>query len=294
MDGTLVAECSRMRIPLAVAALLCALTGCSSEDDDATIAGPPPSEPLVFEASPDTKNELAIERWGFTVDGASATSTYRAYGAKNEVLATVVQKHDAHAFSMSLTSPRGSASENVELSQQTGENGEMQLVVLVTENTFAEGEFPARVLARFKADSESSTSMTTGAGLLTGKSHPLVQIGRVPDPPAASGESGDPLVTHCNEATSRCLIQLIDARNDANGASGTCGLLNRIGMPILACVGAAVVAIESGPGAALACGGAGFTTSAGAEALCVNASLSAQKSAQEFIACDQAACAGGQ
>ena len=272
--------------------LATALAGCSSEDDQ-SMAGAPPDEAVVFVASAETKSDLGIAKWGFATDEAGDLMTYRGYGERNEVLATVVQKLDRsdptkYHFTMTMTGSGASASEKIDFSTHPSEDGkDAILVTLITENTFDDGALPSRVLARFKADSASRSGTTIGSGSLTGKSHPL------------DGTSGG-LVTTCNDTVNRCQSELIDSRIAAAGASGDCGLLKMVGQPLLATVvgagAGALATIWGGPtalgGAALGGGAALVGSGAAAVTQCIASRRDATSAAAELKKCraSQASC----
>jgi hypothetical protein len=279
--------------PVVVSSLVLALAGvlggCASQEDEAPVTvAAPPNEAVVFAASGATKADLGITQWGFATDEAGDLMTYRGYGEKNVLLATVVQKLDRsdatkYHFTLTMTGPKESASEKIEFTAHPTEDGKGGvLVTLVTENTFDEGGVPSRVLAAFKADS-AARSGTVGKGSLTGKSRPL---------------TGSALVTQCNDTVNRCQNELIDSRIAAAGASGDCGLLKTVGQPLLATVvGAgfgALAAWWSGPGivAGAVIGGAAGGVGAGAAAVtqCVASRRDATAAAADLKKCqDQAA-----
>ncbi|MDB4939262.1 MAG: hypothetical protein JWP87_6234 [Labilithrix sp.] len=274
-------------------ALVTALVGCgSSSEEETAVAGPPPNEAVVFDASSDTKADLGIAKWGFATDTDGDLMTYRGYGEKNEVLATVVQKLDRsdptkYHFTLTMTGPKESASEKIDFSTHPSDDGkDAILVTLVTENTFDEGAVPSRVLAHFKADSASRAGTTIGSGSLTGKSRPL---------------DGNQLVTQCNDTVNRCQTELIDSRIAASAASGDCGLLKMVGQPLISTiVGAgagALATLWGGPtavvGAALGGGGALVASGVSAATQCIASRRDATSAAQDLKKCQQeaAACA---
>jgi hypothetical protein len=267
-------------------AALVLLAGCGSPDEETSaVAGPPPNEAVVFDASGDTKSDLGITKWGFATDAAGDLMTYRGYGDKNQVLATVVQKLDRsnaekYHFTLTMTGPKESASEQIDFSSHAADNGkDAILVTLVTENTFEDGGVPARVLAHFKADSNARTGTTVGAGSLTGKSHPL----------------DGTLVTPCSDTVNRCQNELIDSRIAAAGASGDCGFLKLVGQPLISTIigagAGALATLWGGPtavvGAAIGGGAALVGTGAAAVIQCVASRRDATKAAQELQQCQQ-------
>jgi hypothetical protein len=272
---------------IASLAVVAALVGCGSPDDEASVAGPPPNESVVFGASADTQADLGIAKWGFATDDEGDLMTYRGYSDRNEVMATVVQKLDRsdpnkYHFTLTMTGPKASATEKIDFSAHPSDDGkDAILVTLVTENTFDEGSIPSRVLTHFKADS-SARSGTIGSGSLTGKSHPL---------------EGSGLVTQCNDTVNRCQAELIDSRIAAAAASGDCGFLKLVGQPLIAtAVGAgagALATLWGGPTAVVgaALGGGGALAASGVQAVtqCVASRRDATNAAQELRTCQQQA-----
>ena len=275
---------------LAASSLVIALViaGCGDDTSDPAPSGEnaPPSEATVFNASGDTKSDLGIVKWGFATDESGDLMTYRGYGEKNEVLATVVQQMDRtssekYVFTMKMTGPSANASETIEFTARPTDDGQnTAIVMLVTENTFGEGSVPARVLTHFQADSAARTGTTAGSGSLVGKSHPL----------------DDQLVTRCN-ATTNCQTELIDSRIAANAKSSACGLINTVGTPLISCLGGALVggiaAIWTGPGvlagAGIGCAAGGVPAGGVAAAQCAAARRDATKAAEDLRKCQQAA-----
>lgn len=266
-------------------ALVGALVGCGTEGDE-TSGGLPPSEAHVIEASSETKADLGIARWGFATDTDGDVMTYRGYGEKNEVLATVVQKLDRsdptkYHFTLTMTGKDVSASEQIEFSARPAANGvDAELVMVVTENTFEEGAMPSRVLARFKADTADRDGITSGSGSLLGKSRPL--------------DNGQ-LVSSCGDTVDRCQNELIDSRIAAAAASGDCGLIKMVGQPLIATiVGAgagAIGTIWGGPtavvGAAVG-GGAGLVGGAAAAVTqCIASRRDSTAAAEDLRKCRQ-------
>jgi hypothetical protein len=133
---------------IASLAVVAALVGCGSPDDEASVAGPPPNESVVFGASADTQADLGIAKWGFANDDEGDLMTYRGYSDRNEVMATVVQKLDRsdpnkYHFTLTMTGPKASATEKIDFSAHPSDDGkDAILVTLVTENTFDEGTIP--------------------------------------------------------------------------------------------------------------------------------------------------------
>ena len=278
---------------ISLVALAGVLGGCGSQDDGApAVEGAPPNESVVFVASADTKSDLGIAKWGFATDPEGDLMTYRGYGDRNEVLATVVQKLDRsdpnkYHFTLTMTGPKDSASEKIDFSAHPSDDGkDAILVTLVTENTFDEGSVPSRVLAHFKADSGTRTSTTTGTGSLTGKSRPL---------------DGNGLVTPCSATVNRCQNELIDSRIAASAASGDCGLLKLVGQPLLATiVGAgagALATIGGGPtavvGGAIGGGAALGGSGAAAATQCIASRRDATTAAADLQKCQQQAASCG-
>lgn len=258
------------------------VAGCSSDAaaaEDAASA-PPPSEPMLFESSDATKSELGIVEWGFVVDPVRDETTFRGYGPKNEVLATIVQRNESPSpdrltFTMTFTGKDASAREKIDFYLEASAEGRKNLMMNVVENTFRQGELSGRVLRRFEQDGAGAPGTILG-----GSSGALVQK-----------SVGDELVTRCNESVQRCLGPLIDARGDASAAGDACGFLSLVGEPLIVCGVAAGVTAITGPGAGLACLGAGGASVIVNDVKCWNAQSKAKQSRQSFSSCDSQACA---
>lgn len=271
-----------------VIAAVSLVVGCSASEDEK----PAPSEPLVFDATEETKAELAIARWGFVTDPFQDTVTYRGYGENNEVLATVVQKaettSDKHTFTMTMTGPKASARETIEYSIERSASMDAQLMMDVTENTFAEGAVPMRVLIRFQADSATARAKPTPGLLQTAQ---LVSTGN--DLVDVSRET---LVKYCpneqayRDAMGSCSVELVDWRTAASGESGSCSLLKTVRAPLLACGVGAILTSETGPGAILGCLGGGYAGALSAREECAAARKDNSKAREKFDRCFRTFC----
>lgn len=286
---------SFLRSSLAAAsfAFLAVVAGCGGSDaDESATVYPAPKESTVFQAQADTKAELGIAKWGFETDESGDLMTYRGYGADNRVIAEVVQTFDRRNadrwfFTLSAKGSLGEAVSKVEYYTRPAANGkDTEVMMLVTENSFDEATGPGKVLAHFKNDAGKRDSGTvTGGGSLVGKMHPM--------------ENGQ-LVDRCKELTDKCQVALIDQRIAASAASGDCGLLKRVGVPLVSAVVGGLVGAGLGvwaggvgavPGAAIG-GVAGYAGgAAGAELQCAASRRDATAATNELNQCrrDQAA-----
>ncbi|MBS2012722.1 MAG: hypothetical protein JST00_07545 [Deltaproteobacteria bacterium] len=261
------------------------VSGCGSaaaEDEAPTVVHPAPSEDVVFDAQPETKGELGIAKWGFSTDEAGDRMTYRGYGADNEVLTEVVQTLDRSSadrwyFTMKASGKLGSATTKIEYFGRPAANGkDTEIVMLVTETSFEETSGPGKVLTAFKADAVKRGALSAGGGSLVGKSRPMNQ-----------------LVDRCQELVDKCKEALIDQRIAAAAASGDCGLLKRVGVPLVsAVVGGAVggaLTAWTGPGAlagGVIGGIAGYAGgAAGAELQCAASRRDATAATNELNQC---------
>lgn len=232
-----------------------ALVGCGSADEaDQSVAGPPPSEATVFNASADTKKELGIEKWGFDTDESGDNMIYRGYAANNEVLVVVKQTLEATdlmnpRFTMSVSGKLGEAVEKVEWYTKRSDDGTQDIFYTeVKENTFDEAKKPFRVLVRFQADGAARQGGSGNGGSLVTQARPLDE---------------QQLVNPCQELNQRCQVALIDQRIAAAGQSSECGLLKMIGVPIISGGVTAVAGAGIGAGVGLLGGPAAPVTSTG-------------------------------
>ena len=236
-------------------ALAGALVGCGSAGAEEPVAAPAPSDPVVYDASAETKADVGIAKWGFSNDPEKNTTVFRGYGERNELLVEVRQTLDQSDvnnvhFTMTMTGPKATGSEKIDFSAHPSADGKTgEAAMNVVENTFDEGTVGARVLGHMGADAKSkSGAITNGSGSLTGKSQPL---------------DGNQLVTQCNDTVNRCQVELIDSRIAAAGAANDCSLVKRYGYPLVTTIGGALIGglitLETGPGAIVgaAAGGAG-------------------------------------
>ena len=262
------------------------VSGCGAADADDTqsVVNPAPTEDVVFQAQAETRAQLGIAKWGFTTDEAGDHMTYRGYAADNAVVTEIVQtldrsNADRWYFTMKASGSLGSAVEKIEYYGRTAANGkDSEIMMLVTENSFEETSGPGKVLAAFKIDSQSRGGLSAGGGSLVGKVHPL--------------ENGQ-LVDRCQELVDKCQEALIDQRIAAAAASGDCGLLKRVGVPLVsATVGAVVGGVLTawtGPGAAVgaAIGGIGGYAggAAGAELQCAASRRDATAATNDLNKC---------
>jgi hypothetical protein len=284
-------RCFRLS-PYAVSslALVGALVGCGGAgEEQQPVMGPAPSDPVVYDASADTKADVGIAKWGFTSDPDTSTTVFRGYGERNELLVEVrqtLERPDMYneRFTMTMSGAKATGSEKIEYAAKASDDGKDTVVTMtVTENTFDEGTVAARVLLHIGADAKASTSgaITNGSGSLTTKSHPL---------------DGPALVTQCNDTVNRCMTELIDSRIAAAGAATDCSLTRRVGYPLVSTIGGALVGglitLETGPGAivgAAAGGAAGSLGFAVAGHQCASSQADATKAAADLRKCQQSA-----
>lgn len=272
-------------------ATLACIAGCSTAEEEANA---PPSDQLVFDATAETKAELGIARWGFNADPYEDSTSYRGYGENNEVLAAVVQKGenfpDRHVFTMTMTGPTASAVEKIEYYIEQPGSTEAQLMMDVTENSFAEGGLPARVLERFRKDSanapasKGATGALLGAGQLVGDNNPTVEASRAK------------LVKYCpseqayRDAMGSCALELADWRTAAAGEGGSCSFLKRVKNPLIGCGVGAALTWETGPGAILGCLGGGAAGAITAQEECAVARNDNSKARERFDSCFRMFC----
>jgi hypothetical protein len=284
-----------MRIPLATFAMvtiLSAAAGCSTAEEPQQ-ENAPPTESRVFEASADTKSELGIARWGFDADPYEHRVVYRGYGEKNEVLATVVHKtedaSDRHVSTITMTGTTASASERIEYTIDRPEGGEPQLMMAVTENSFADGGVPLRVLARFRDDSTAAATTSTTSALLDTAN--LVTPTQLLEPSRDDLRKQCPSEQAYRDAMGSCAVELSKWTAAENAESNACTLLKRGVAPAGACVGAALAAFELTPlGMLGACVLAGGGTSTLAEQDCRDARSDNIRKEKKFDSCFRQFC----
>lgn len=159
--------------------LLGVLAACGDEGPSPA-PPPPPSDPLVYDASAETRREVGIAKWGFAhgVDGAA---TFRGYDAKNELLVEIrltLEQPDAltRRFAMTMTGKAASGSQRIEYVARSSDDWErMVYAQSVAENTFVPGTLAATILARLAPDSRAipMDGLAGDAGGLTTRVKPL-------------------------------------------------------------------------------------------------------------------------
>jgi hypothetical protein len=157
--------------PIAMSLLLVACSSGSSPDDE-PVAGPPPSEPTVFEASAETKRDLGISTWGF--DDRSGTTIFHGYDSRNAQVVELRQSADETAdpftkrITMKLTGKLGAASATIDVGVVVSADYQSASYAKTTiENTF-DGGIGGKVLAHLSPDSMTMVQKTAtgGASLL--------------------------------------------------------------------------------------------------------------------------------
>jgi hypothetical protein len=155
--------------PLFSTLLLGTLAACSSNSDDADVEpGSPPTDPVVYPASPETKNEVGVAVWGFEPFAGDGSKIFRAYDAKNVMLVEIRQKLEERelgkTFTMTMTGKAASGSERIEyVAQWSAVTHEVHWMQNVVENTFAQGSLAARILARVSPDASALEVTPNGA-----------------------------------------------------------------------------------------------------------------------------------
>ena len=164
----------------ALLGVLGALVACGSSDPDAP-AGPAPTDPVVYDASPETGRELGIVKWGFAAD-VGGNSVFHGYGSKNEALVEITQSFDQQdeftkRMTVTMTGRLGEASEKIDFGVVVSDDfQDVSYTETVVENTFATG-IPAKVLAHLTPDATAMAAAAPDTGeapvLLQGQSlHP--------------------------------------------------------------------------------------------------------------------------
>jgi hypothetical protein len=212
----------------AICLLVTMTAACRTGESEAML--PPPGDPVLVEAAPETKDELGIERWGVSTDPNGGDTVVRGYGAKNEDVVELrhhlVDQDANHGnIEISLSGSRGAALMRLVLDAQPTGDAEGGSTVTITSdaNGFAESPDAQKVLDRMSADVGTGVPEVTPTVSLLSEVHPL---------------DGQHLTEGCDpELLQKCAGPLLSAGASAAIQSSACRLLARDQAVILLCQG---------------------------------------------------------
>lgn len=237
-EGAYLLRSSLVAISISLSSLFIACAAPEGGAAEQTPAdAPPPSDPIVFEASAETKADVGIAKWGYGASDEPGLSTFRGYGAKNELLVEIRQslaetEPGTTRLSVTLSGPKAEAKQTIDLSERPTEDGSsIELALTLIESTITEGSVAHRVLDHLGNDGAvegEDGRMTTPSASLTQKTLSTSQ-----------------LVSTCNPLV-ECKQQLLDqAAADAYGRK-TCTLINIFLWPLVKTVATAIATAGAG------------------------------------------------
>ncbi|HEY8072691.1 MAG TPA: hypothetical protein VIF62_01235 [Labilithrix sp.] len=201
------------------------LAACGSQADDP--AGPAPADPLVYGASDGTKQAVGVAKWGYAIDDGNGELVFRAYGAKNDLVAEIRQSVTLDAdgttkhYAMTLTGV-ATAAEHIDfVAQWSADGSEIDYTHVVVDNTFLPGSVAAKMIERLGADATLIPHPADGStGGLVGNSHPLDD-----SPTLTPGQSSSLLVCTCADTTD-------DSAAQSALAAQSCSLVSSMSDPL--------------------------------------------------------------
>lgn len=205
--------------PLAIAC------GGGGSDEAVDEKFPSPADDAYIAASPDTRSELGIEKWGVTNDGPANTAVVHGYSAKDEML--VELRHvtrvvdDEHVeVDITLSGKRGSAAMRIGFEGKDGPTDEESVVEMtMLANTFAENTSTASVLSHMRVDTNSDSPIFGSSAGVTVGGGSLVSSSITP-------QDGN-LVGNCAQLLGQCGVQVVRAGGSAAYNSDACARLVR-------------------------------------------------------------------
>jgi hypothetical protein len=98
----------------ALGLLLSAFVGCAQPS-----SGPDPTDPVVYDASAETKAAVGIATWGFSVDDADGASVFRGYDERNTRVVEIRENLDVDDpldkhFVLTMTGSAATGSERID------------------------------------------------------------------------------------------------------------------------------------------------------------------------------------
>jgi len=213
---------SLLLVPASLTLLLAACSGASSEEDN-TPAGPAPTDPIVFEASADTKKDIGVAKWGFDDNGE--TTTFHGYDAKNAQLLELRESIEETAdpfvkrMTMKMTGKIGSASATIDIGIEVAADFQSASYTKTTiENSFETG-VPGNVLAHLGPDSMAMVQAKAAEG-----ESGLVQPKTI-TPKDATDAGGGSLVSGESQQLLVCCSELTNATAALSANAGmSCAL----------------------------------------------------------------------
>lgn len=199
---------------------LSGLSGCTS----APVAGPPPSDPVVYDASSETRSTTGIAKWGYATDSAG-TTIFHGYGADNEQIVEVrhtfqITDPFTRRFALKMSGPDIAGSVQIEYeSVWIDETQGAQYVAHMRENTILRGTLASRILDRVASD---ATTIPDNAAAATLTDTTVKTSARPLDLP-----EGAPKLVDDNGQLVTCCCQLIN--NGASLAGSTASECGQVG-----------------------------------------------------------------
>jgi hypothetical protein len=207
-------------VPGFVLSLSCvAVAACSAPSEP----GPPPTDPLVYAASEETRREVGVHTWGYANDAAASASFFRAYDAKNAKIAEVRQSfvtvdEFTRRFELEMHGSAGDAVQRIDfVAHVADDDTTVTYDANVLENGFRPGSVAAQILARLEPDANGgATSLASPAASLVTKTRPLNRL----------VDQGPELLQCCSELSR-------EGAQMSASAAGDCSLVQPGGPPLV-------------------------------------------------------------
>lgn len=187
---------------LAVSAVTTLLAGCSTVPD-----GPEPTDPVVYDASNETRSSVGIAKWGYRTDDAG-TTIFRGYDAHNNLVVETrhvfeITGEFTRRFLLKMNGPEVSGAVHVEYeSVWRDDTQSAQYVARVIQNTVPRDGIAARILQRVTPDAQAmpatvANALTTSNTASNTATTNAKTLDLPPGSPPLVDENGKPITCCC-------------------------------------------------------------------------------------------------
>ncbi|WP_394825884.1 hypothetical protein [Pendulispora albinea] len=221
----------------------CVVAACSgTSSDDGTTATV--DDPLVTEASDETRSALGVALWGVRIDPMDGTAVVRGYNGSNESLVELRQKSEDGAgmdtvSSVSVTGWGSHARMKVKTDRApTADSPDVAtLNVAVLENSFAANPKARQVVEQFEKDTRARPPHARAPGGKTAQSNHANSLVGSADGSLLNPGDASLLTGSCIELSSPCAKGLGTMVSAGAGSAARCGTLTKDTTIQLTCAG---------------------------------------------------------
>lgn len=209
---------ARRSCVLAVSVIAALHAACATVPDD-----PEPTDPVVYDASAETRSATGIAKWGYVTDD-SGTTIFHGYDAHNHPIVEVrhvfeITGEFTRRFAMKMSGPEVSGAVHIEYESVWREDVQRtQYVARVVQNTVPRDGLAARILERVAPDAKDIPANAAASTLASDTTLTAVKPLDLP--------AGSPTLVDENGELITCCCQLHNNGAALAGSTATeCGLV---------------------------------------------------------------------